>query len=134
MRIIDLRSDTITRPTPAMRQALFEAEVGDDVFSEAPTVKRLERLAAEAVGKEAGLFVASGSMGNLVAVLTHTQRGDRVVVGDQAHIFYYEGDGQRRLAGVDLGAIPNGERGTLDSAAVDSAMRAAEPRARLVCL
>jgi threonine aldolase len=134
MKVIDLRSDTVTHPTSDMRRAISEAEVGDDVYMEDPTVRRLERMAAEAMGKEAALFVTSGTMGNLVAVLTQTQRGDRVVVGDEAHIYYYEGDGERRLAGIDLVAIPNDERGRLDPALVKEALEAPGPPASLVCL
>jgi threonine aldolase len=133
-KVIDLRSDTVTHPTPDMRRAMSEAEVGDDVYMEDPTVRRLERMAAEAMGKEAALFVTSGTMGNLVAVLTQTQRGDRVVVGDEAHIYYYEGDGERRLAGVDLVATPNDERGRLDPVLVKKALEAPGPTASLVCL
>ncbi|HID85747.1 MAG TPA: threonine aldolase, partial [Anaerolineae bacterium] len=80
MKVIDLRSDTVTLPTPAMREAMYRAEVGDDVFGEDPTVNRLEEMAAERMGKEAGLFVVSGTMGNLVALLTHCQRGDEVIL------------------------------------------------------
>lgn len=134
MKVIDLRSDTVTHPTPDMRRAMSEAEVGDDVYMEDPTVRRLERMAAEAMGKEAALFVTSGTMGNLVAVLTQTQRGDRVVVGDQAHIYYYEGDGERRLAGVDLVAVPNDKRGRLDQAQVKQALEAPGQPVSLVCL
>lgn len=134
MKPVDLRSDTFTHPTAAMRQAMFEAEVGDDVFMEDPTVRRLEGMAAEAMGKEAALFVASGTMGNLVAVLTQTQRGDRVVVGDEAHIYYYEGDGERRLAGVELVPLPNDAQGGLDPALVQEALEASGPPATLVCL
>ena len=133
MKMIDLRSDTVTHPTQAMRRAMFEAEVGDDVFMEDPTVRRLEHMAAEATGKEASLFVASGTMGNLLAVLTQTQRGDRVVVGDQAHIYYYEGDGERRLAGVELATVPNDDRGRLDPALVKEALEG-QGSATLVCL
>jgi len=132
MNAIDLRSDTVTHPTPAMRQAMFEAEVGDDVYMEDPTVRRLERMAAEAMGKEAALFVVSGTMGNLVAVLAQTQRGDRVVVGSEAHIYYYEGDGERRMAGVELVAVPNDERGRMDPALVKEALET--PPTTLVCL
>ena len=81
MHIIDLRSDTVTKPTPAMRQAMYDAEVGDDVLGDDPTVQRLEELAAARLGKEAGLFVASGTMGNLVCLLTHCGRGDEVILG-----------------------------------------------------
>jgi len=134
MKAIDLRSDTVTHPTPSMRRAMFEAEVGDDVFMEDPTVRRLERMAAEAMGKEAALFVASGTMGNLVAVLAQTQRGDRVAVGSEAHVYYYEGDGQRRLAGVELVPLPNDDRGGLALVLVKEALEAAGPPATLLCL
>ena len=134
MNVIDLRSDTFTHPTATMRRAMSEAEVGDDVYMEDPTVRRLERMAAEAMGKEAALFVVSGTMGNLVAVLVQTQRGDRVVVGSEAHIYYYEGDGERRIAGVELGAIPNDERGGMDPALVREALEVSAPPTTLVCL
>jgi threonine aldolase len=90
MNSIDLRSDTITRPTPAMRKAMAEAEVGDDVFKEDPTVNRLEALAARRMGKPAALLVASGTMGNLVAQLAHCGRGDETILGEQSHVFFYE--------------------------------------------
>src|SRR5438309_5371296 len=85
--IIDLRSDTVTHPSRAMREAMYRAEVGDDVYGEDPTVNRLETMAAERLGKEAALFLLSGTMGNLVGILAQTQRGDEVVVGEHAHIF-----------------------------------------------
>jgi threonine aldolase len=134
VNVIDLRSDTVTHPTPAMRRAMFEAEVGDDVYMEDPTVRRLERMAADAMGKEAALFVASGTMGNLVCVLTQTQRGDRVVVGSEAHVYYYEGDGERRLAGVELVPVPNDERGGMDQALVEEALKGPGSPATLLCL
>ena len=87
MRVIDLRSDTITLPTKEMRQAMYEAEVGDDVFGEDPTVNRLEKLAAQMMGKEAALFTPSGTMSNLIAVLTHTRPGDEILMGSEAHMF-----------------------------------------------
>jgi threonine aldolase len=90
---IDLRSDTVTRPTDAMRAAMAQAEVGDDVFGEDPTVNRLQDLAAERVGKEAGLFVPSGTMGNLIAVLAHCQRGDEAIMGHLGHTFLFEAGG-----------------------------------------
>ena len=98
MTFIDLRSDTVTLPTPAMRQAMASAEVGDDVMGEDPTVNKLEAMAAARVGKEAGLFVVSGTMSNLVALLTHCGRGDEIIVGDRAHIFLYEAGGASALA------------------------------------
>ncbi|MCP4594127.1 MAG: threonine aldolase, partial [bacterium] len=85
MNIIDLRSDTVTHPTPAMREAMYRAEVGDDVFGDDPTVNRLEEMAAERLGKEAALFVASGTMGNLVSLLTHCGRGDEAIIGNRSH-------------------------------------------------
>ena len=85
MRQVDLRSDTVTHPTPEMRQAMFEAEIGDDVYGEDPSVNRLEAMAAERLGKEAAVFVASGTMGNLVSVLAHAGRGDEIILGDKAH-------------------------------------------------
>src|SRR5512134_1981386 len=93
MKLIDLRSDTVTHPTPAMREAMARAEVGDDVYGEDPTVNRLEELAAEMLDKEAALFVSSGTMGNLIALLTHCVRGDEIIVGNQAHIFIAEQGG-----------------------------------------
>ncbi len=96
---IDLRSDTVTWPTPEMRQAMAEAAVGDDVFGEDPTVNALQEAAARRLGKEAGLFVASGTMGNLVAILAHCGRGDEVILGDKAHTFVYEAGGIAALGG-----------------------------------
>src|SRR5512147_1373563 len=88
--LIDLRSDTVTRPTPAMRRAMFEAEVGDDVYGEDPTINRLERRAAEVFGKEAGLFVPTGTMGNTIGVKLHTQHGQEVICEARSHVFNYE--------------------------------------------
>ena len=88
-KVIDLRSDTVTLPSPSMRRAMAEAEVGDDVYGEDPTVNRLERLAAEMLGKPAALFVASGTMGNLSAVLAHCGRGREAILGDESHIYNY---------------------------------------------
>ena len=93
MPTIDLRSDTVTQPTPSMRDAMARAEVGDDVFEEDPTVKKLEEMAAERTGKEAGLFVSSGTMANLVCLLTHCGRGEEIILGDKSHIFFYEQGG-----------------------------------------
>lgn len=135
-RIIDLRSDTVTVPTDEMRRAMAAAEVGDDVYGEDPTVNRLEELAAAKVGKEAALFVPSGTMGNQVAVMTHTQRGDEVILEADAHIFYYEVGGLAVLAGVQARTI-QGHRGAMDPAAVEAAIRGENihyPRTALVCL
>lgn len=107
MKIIDLRSDTVTKPTLKMREAMAKAEVGDDVYGEDPTVRRLEEMGAALVGKEAALFVPSGSMGNQVALLTHCERGDEVICDSEAHIFHYEMGAASVLAGVQLHPIKN---------------------------
>jgi threonine aldolase len=115
--VIDLRSDTVTLPTPAMRKVMAEAEVGDDVFHEDPTVNRLEELAAERCGMEAGLFVASGSMGNLVALLTHCGRGHQVLVGATTHMFVQEQGGMAALGGIHghpLNDLPTGQLDLLE--------------------
>lgn len=123
MHIIDLRSDTITHPTPAMRKAMAEAEVGDDVFEEDPTVIRLEELAAERMGKDAALFVASGTMANLVSQLTHCNRGDEMILGDQSHVFFYEQGGSAAIGGIHPRAIPNEPDGKLNLASIAAAIR-----------
>jgi threonine aldolase len=112
--IIDLRSDTVTRPTPAMRQAMFDAEVGDDVMGDDPTVTTLERTLAQRLGKEAGLFVASGTQSNLIALLTHCQRGDEYIAGATAHTYRLEGGGAAALGGIQPQPIPFEADGTLD--------------------
>jgi threonine aldolase len=123
MRIIDLRSDTITKPTPAMRRAMAEAEVGDDVLGDDPTVKRLEEMAAARLGKEAGLYVASGTMGNLVSLLAQCGRGDEVIVGDQAHTYVYEQGGMAALGGIHPRVLRNQPDGTLDLDEIVAAIR-----------
>lgn len=110
---IDLRSDTVTLPTPAMRTAMASAALGDDVYGEDPTVNRLQEMAAGMLGKEAGLFVASGTMGNLVALLAHCQRGDEAMLGHQAHTFLYEAGGISALGGVHSRQVLNQPDGTL---------------------
>lgn len=135
-RIVDLRSDTVTQPTTAMRAAMARAEVGDDVFGEDPTVNRLEEISAARMGKEAGLFLVSGTMGNLIGVLSHCQRGDEVLVGAEAHIFWYEVAGTAVVGGVQLRTLPD-EDGALEPAAVEEAIRSVNvhfPRTALVCL
>jgi len=135
--MIDLRSDTVTLPTLRMRSEMARAEVGDDVYGEDPTVNRLEALAAERVGKDAGLFVTSGTMANLVAMLTFCGRGDEVILGDQAHTFMYEAGGSASLGGIHHYAIPNQPDGTLDLNQIQKAIRAENvhfPRTRLICL
>ena len=137
MRVVDLRSDTVTHPTPAMREAMYRAEVGDDVFGEDPTVNRLERIAAERLGKEAALFVVSGTMGNLVALLTHCGRGDEMILGDRSHTYLFEQGGAAALGGITLRPIPNQPDGTLRLEDIEGAIRGDNvhfPRTRLVCL
>ena len=137
MHIIDLRSDTVTKPTPAMRQAMYDAEVGDDVLGDDPTVQRMEELAAARLNKEAGLFVASGTMGNLVCLLTHCGRGDEVILGDQAHTYVYEQGGSSALGGIHPRPLPNRPDGSIDLAVMEAAIRGADihfPRTRLITL
>ena len=137
MRVVDLRSDTVTLPSPEMRRAIYEAELGDDVYGEDPTLNRLEDMAAERFGKEAAVFVASGTMGNLVSVLAHSQRGDEIILGSQAHIFRSEAGGSSVLGGLSFHTIPNDERGMLDPEDVRAAIRPNDPhmpRTALVCL
>ena len=110
-RIIDLRSDTVTLPSDEMRRAIADAPVGDDVFGEDPTIRRLEAMAAERTGKEAALFVASGTMSNLVAIMAHCGRGDEAIVGSESHILQYEVAGAAGVAGVQLRAVTNDARG-----------------------
>jgi threonine aldolase len=123
VRVVDLRSDTVTHPTPEMRRAMAEAEVGDDVYGEDPTLNRLEAMAAEMLGKEAAMFVASGTMGNLVSILTHAQRGDEIIVGDKTHIFRNEAGGASALGGVSYYTVRNDDRGMLDPDEVEEAIR-----------
>jgi threonine aldolase len=134
---IDLRSDTVTHPTPEMREAMYRAEVGDDVFGEDPTVNNLEQIAAERVGKEAALFVASGTMGNLVSLLTHCGRGDEAIVGDSSHTYLFEQGGMAALGGITPRPVPNRPDGTLQLEDIERAIRGDNvhfPRTRLVCL
>ena len=137
METIDLRSDTVTLPTAAMREAICSAELGDDVFGEDPTTIRLEKIAAERMGKEAAMLVASGTMGNLICVLTHCGRGDEAILGDQSHTFLYEAGGIAALGGVHPHTLPNQPDGTLRLAGIEGAIRADNvhfPRTRLICL
>lgn len=137
METIDLRSDTVTHPTPEMREAMARAEVGDDQSGEDPTVNRLEEMAAEAVGKEAAMYVPSGVMGNLAAMLTHCRRGDEVIMGDQSHIYWYESGGGSALGGLPYRIIPNGRFGELNPVDVSNAIRPERngfASAGLVCL
>lgn len=121
-RVVDLRSDTLTSPTPAMREAMANAEVGDDVFGEDPTVNRLQERVAQLCGKEAALFVASGSMGNLVSLRSMAQPGDEVICHEGAHVLHYEVASLAAVAGVQARPLP-GPRGVLDPDAVVRAIR-----------
>jgi threonine aldolase len=137
MKVIDLRSDTVTHPTPEMRKAMFEAEVGDDVYGEDPTVNLLETMAAGIMGKEAALFTTSGTQSNLVAVLTHTNHGDEIIVGDEAHMLWYEVGGAAALGGVTLRTVPNDSCGRLNPDDIDRTIRGEDihyPRTTLLCL
>jgi threonine aldolase len=137
MQIVDLRSDTVTWPTEAMRQAMAEAQVGDDVYGEDPTVNRLQEMGASLVGKEAGLFVPSGTMGNLVAMLAHCGRGDEVILGNKAHTFLYEAGGISALGGIHSCQLPNQPEGTLLLDDIRAAIRPDEahhPITRLVSI
>ncbi len=134
---VDLRSDTVTHPSPAMREAMYRAEVGDDVYGEDPTVNRLEALAAERLGKDAALFVASGTMGNAVAILTHCRRGDEILMGDRSHTYLYEVGGPARLNGSPIRPIPTLPDGTLDRARLAHSFLGEdihEARTGLLCL
>jgi len=137
MEFVDLRSDTVTKPTPAMREAMAKAEVGDDVYGEDPTVNRLQEMAAEMMGKETGLFVASGTMGNLAGVLAHCQRGDEVIVGNKSHTFSFEAGGISVLGGVHSYQLPNQPDGSLALEDIEAAIRPDDPHdpiSRLICL
>ena len=137
MKPIDLRSDTLTQPTPAMREAMANAEVGDDVFEEDPTLKKLEELAAQKTGKESALFVPSGTMGNLISILSHCQRGDEILLGDRSHIFLHEVGGIAALGGVHPRIIPNNPDGTLLLPLLEHSIRPSDihnPPTRLICL
>jgi threonine aldolase len=133
---VDLRSDTVTRPTPEMRKAIAEAIVGDDVFHDDPTVTELERLAAEITGREAAIYVPSGTMGNEIAILCHTHRGDEAIVESDSHIYNYESAGPAVLSGVQLAPVKT-ESGILTPVHVEEAIRPDdehEPVTSLICL
>ena len=121
--MIDLRSDTVTHPTPAMRRAMYEAEVGDDVFGDDPTVNALEVRAAEITGKEAGLFVASGTMGNLVSQMAHVPRGGEIIAATESHPVLHEASGHAVVVGASIRTLPSGPDGTLDPATIAAAFR-----------
>ena len=137
MSVIDLRSDTVTRPGPEMRRVMAEAEVGDDVFRDDPTVNRLEDLTAGMLGKEAGLFVASGTQSNLCALLTHCGRGDEYIVGQQAHTYIYEGGGAAALGGIQPQPMEQEKDGSLDLEKVERLIKPDDyhyAKTRLLCL
>ena len=137
MRTVDLRSDTVTLPSDEMREAMAHAELGDDVFGEDPSVNRLEQMAAERVGKGAGLLVVSGTMGNLASILTHCRRGEEVILGDQSHTFVYEAGGISALGGIHPHTVANQPDGTLRIEDIEAAIRPDNvhfPRTRLICL
>ncbi len=137
MEPVDLRSDTVTKPTPEMRAAMAAAEVGDDVFGDDPTINRLQEMAAEIVGKEAALFVPSGTMGNLAAVLAHCGRGDEVILGNLGHTFLFEGGGIAALGGVHSYVLPTQPDGTLCLDDIRAAVRPDDvhaPVTRLITL
>ena len=137
MNYIDLRSDTVTRPTPEMREAMAEAEVGDDVYRDDPTVNRLEEVAASMLGKESALFVPSGTMGNLLALLVHCQRGDEVIVGNQSHIYLNEAGGMAALGGIQPCPVPNQPDGTLALGDISASIRSEDVHhaiTRLICI
>ncbi len=136
MKRIDLRSDTVTQPTEEMREASLKAEVGDDVYGEDPSVNELEALAAEMLGKEAGLFVTSGTQGNQIAVLTHTKPGEEIILEAQSHIFYYEAGAVAALSGVQTRII-KGSYGLMPVAEIEQAVRREDlhmPGTSLICL
>jgi threonine aldolase len=135
--MIDLRSDTLTRPTAGMREAMARAEVGDDVYGEDPTVNALEARSAALLGKEAGLFVPTGAMGNLLAVLVHCRYGDEVLAGDKSHVFLNEGGAPSVLGGTTMRTVPNAPTGEIPLDALAGAIRSENihfPRTGLICL
>ena len=137
MKNIDLRSDTVTLPTSGMINAISNADLGDDVFNEDPTINHLEALAAKTFNKQAALFVPSGTMANLVAVLSHCQRGDEVILGDQSHTFLYEGGGMSAFGGIHSRQLPNQEDGTIEPEDIKNAIRKSDlhfPPTKLICL
>lgn len=137
MKLVDLRSDTLTRPTPAMSRAMAGADVGDDVFGEDPTVNKLEAMAAERLGKEAALYVASGTMGNLVSLLAHCGRGEEIILGSHSHTFFFEQGGSSAVGGIHPRTIANQPDGTLPLSEIEAAIRPDNvhfPQTRLIVL
>jgi len=136
MEFVDLRSDTVTKPTPAMREAMAKAAVGDDVYGDDPTINQLQELAAAKLGKQAGLFVPSGTMGNLAGILAHCTRGDEVIMGQHSHTFLHEGGGISTLGGVHSCQIKEQKDGSLAIEEIEAAIRTPdddhEPVTRLI--
>ncbi len=135
-KIIDLRSDTVTKPTSQMREAMARAEVGDDVYGEDPTINRLEALGAEITGKEAAVFVPTGTMGNQVSIMAWTNRGDEIILESSAHIYMYEVGGPAVLSQVQIRPV-SGHHGAMDPREVRDAVRSANihfPRTTLICM
>lgn len=139
-RTVDLRSDTVTKPTESMRMAMANAEVDDDVLGNDPTAVRLEKEVAEIAGKEAAMFVPSGTMGNLISVLVHCdERGSEVILGDDSHIHVYENGGVSSLGGVHPRTVKNEEDGTMEIGSIEAAVRSPKgdlhhPITKLICL
>src|SRR5688500_14523624 len=135
--IVDLRSDTVTRPSLGMRKAMMEAELGDDVFGDDPTVNRLQERAAEILGFEAALLFPSGTQSNLAALMSHCQRGEEAILGQEAHSYRYEAGGLAVLGSIQPQAVANRPDGTLDLAEVEAAIKPDDPhfaRTRLLAL
>ncbi len=137
MDTVDLRSDTVTRPTPAMREAMARAEVGDDVYGEDPTVNALQRRVADELGFEDALWCPTGTQANFVALMGHCARGDEYLVGMEAHTYKYEGGGAAVLGSIQPQPLPQADDGTMELAAVERAIKPVDPhfaRTRLLCL
>lgn len=137
MRTIDLRSDTVTVPSPEMRNAIFNAEVGDDVYDEDPTVNSLQERVAKLLDKEKALFVSSGTMGNLISLLVHCGRGDQAIIGESSHINLWEQNGASVLGGISLKTLPNQDDGTILTAAIEAAINPDNihcAKTKLICL
>ncbi len=137
MKIIDLRSDTVTLPSDSMKKAISSSPLGDDVFGEDPTVNALQERAAQITGKEAALFVPSGTMGNLVSILSQCARGTEIILGDQSHTFLYEGGGVSIYGGIHSRQLRNQRDGTLDLADIKNAIRTKDdhfPETGMICL
>lgn len=135
--LLDFRSDTVTRPTAAMRQAMADAIVGDDQYGEDPTVNRLEALAAQMVGKEAAVYVPSGTMGNVSAMMARCGRGDEAILGDESHIYWFESGSPAALGGITQFILPTEVDGTIDPTRIELAIRADRsgyPRTQVICI